>query len=61
VHPPPRVDAICLAGRERLERLILLPALAHGRREAELYEAMEQDRDDASILEDAPMEARRFR
>ena len=61
MRQPARVVAVGLVGRERLERLIRLPALYTDHREAELAQPMEQDRRHASSLEDDPMATRRFR
>ena len=61
MRQPARVVAVGLVGRERLERLIRLPALYTDHREAKLAQPVEQDRRHASSLEDDPMATRRFR
>ena len=57
----PRASRIGLVGRQRLERLVGLPALDTDHGEAELTQPMEQDRRHASGLEHDPTTARRFR
>jgi len=52
VRQTSRVVAVGLVGREGLERLIGLPAFDTGHREAEPAQSVEQDRRDASGLED---------
>jgi hypothetical protein len=61
MRQPSSIIAVGLVGRDRLEGLIRLPAFYADRREAELAQAMEQDRRHASSLEDDPTAARRFR
>src|SRR6516225_12489800 len=61
VRQPSSVIAIGLVGRKRLERLVRLPAFDADHGEAELAQAMEQDRRHASGLEYDPTTARRFR
>src|ERR1700758_2611189 len=61
MREPSRVVAVGLVGRERLERLIRLPALDAHHGKAELAQPMEQDRRHAPSLEDNPMATRRFR
>src|SRR5580704_7110653 len=56
-----RVIAIGLMGRQRLERLVGLPAFDADHGKAELAQPVEQDRRHASGLEDDPTTARRFR
>jgi hypothetical protein len=61
VRQPSSVIAIGLVGRERLERLVGLPAFDADHGEAELAQAMEQDRHHTFGLEYDPTTARRFR
>ena len=61
IRQPSRVVAIGLVGRERLERLVGLPALDAHHRETELAEPVEQDRSHATRLEYDAMTTRRFR
>jgi len=61
MRKPACVVAIGLVGRERLERLIGLPAFDTDHREAELAQPVEQDRRHASGLEDDATTARRLR
>jgi hypothetical protein len=61
MRQPSCVVAIGLVRRERLERLIGLPALDADHREVKLAQPVEQDRGHASGLEYDPMTARRAR
>ena len=54
VRQPSRVIAIGLVGRQRLERLVGLPAFDADHRKAELAQPVEQDRRHASGLEYDP-------
>jgi hypothetical protein len=56
-----RVVAIGLVGRERLERLIRLPALDADHGKSEFAQSVEQDRRHSTRLEDDPTTTRRFR
>ena len=61
VRQPSRVVAIGLVGRQRLERLVGLPALDADHGKAELAQPVEQDRRHASGLEYDATTTRRFR
>src|SRR5271165_6605142 len=61
MRQPSRVIAIGLMGRQRLERLVGLPAFDAGHGKAELAQPVEQDRRHTSGLEDDPTTAWRFR
>src|SRR5271166_5561905 len=61
MRQPSRVIAIGLMGRQRLERLVGLPAFDADHGKAELAQPVEQDRRHASGLEDDPPTAWRFR
>src|SRR5271155_5886774 len=61
MRQPSRVVAIGLVGRERLQRLVSLPAFDADHGKAELAQSVEQHRRHASGLEYDPTTARRFR
>ena len=61
MRQPSSVVAIGLVGRQRLERLIGLPAFDADHGKAELAQPMEQDRRHASGLKYDPTTAWRFR
>src|SRR5271163_1706544 len=61
MREPSRVVAIGLVGRERLERLIGLPAFDADHGQAELAQSVKQDRRHPPGLEHDPTTARRFR
>src|SRR5271163_2862081 len=61
VRQPARVVAISLVGRQRLERLVSLPALYADHGKAELAQPVEQDWRHASGLEYDATATRRFR
>jgi hypothetical protein len=61
MRQPSSVVAVGLVGRERLERLIGLPALDADHGEAEVAEPMEQDRRHATRFEHDATTTRRFR
>src|SRR5580658_6871469 len=61
MREPSRVIAIGLMGRQRLERLVGLPAFDADHGKAELAQPVEQDRRHASGLEYDPTTAWRFR
>ena len=61
MRQPSRVIAIGLVGRQRLERLIGLPAFDADHRKAELAQPVEQDRRHASGFEYDPTTTWRFR
>src|ERR1700689_2324474 len=61
VRQPPRIVAIGLVGRERLERLVSLPALHADHGQTELVQPVEQDRRHSPGLEYDAMTSWRFR